>query len=303
MLLSLDNLLRDHLLAELPALGGNLQRVRFQPPDDDLLTAVRNLNATAINLYLVEVKENRELRSNARTDVVRNGDVFSTRSPDWLECNYIVSAWSPAQPSPAVEPTLDEHQLLYEAAHAFFRHVPLSPTGVYPPGAPELALWGRFQDEHLPMSVAPPEGYPGIGDFWSSMGQDARWRPSLFLTVSIPVELTEDLSGPMVLTRFASYRVTDSEGAGDTLLQIGGHVIDNGAAGGPAPLVGVFVSLEDLGSNQVLAVQRTDQDGRFTFERLRAANYRLSTRAVGLPVNTRDIAVPEPSGHYDLTYP
>ena len=303
MLLSLDNLLRDHLLAEVGALGGNPQQVRFQPPDDDLLTAVRNLNAPALSLYLVELKENRALRTNERTTVFRNGDVFSTRAPDRLECHYVISAWSPAQPSPAIEPTLDEHQLLYEAARALLRHAPLNPTRVYPPGAPELALWGRFDNDDLPMMVAPPEGYSGVGDFWNAMGQDARWKPTIHLTATIPVELVEDLSGPMVLTRFADYRQWDVAGSEEVLIQIGGHVIHDSAPGGPTPLAGVFVSLADQVTNQVLAIQRTDENGRFTFERLRQAAYRLNTRGVGLPVNTRDIDVPEPSGHYDLRYP
>lgn len=303
MLLGLDNMLRDHLLAEVGALAGDPQRVRFQPPDDDLLTAVRNLNAMALSLYLVEVRENRGMRSNARTQALRNGDSFTTREPDRLECHYVISAWSPAQPSPAVEPALDEHQLLYDVATALFRHSPLRPSRVYPVGAPELALWGRFGDEDLPMQIAPPEGYHGLGDFWNAMGTEARWRPTVHLTATIPVELAEQPSGPIVLTRFADYRQWDAPDSAEVLIQIGGHVVNDGAPGGASPLPGVFVNLEDPVSNDILAIQRTDSEGRFTFERLRSNTYRLRTRGIGLPVLTRDIQVPANTGEYDLRYP
>lgn len=303
MLLHLDNLLRDHLLRHVPALNSDPQQVRFQPPDTDLLTEVRAINEMVVSLYLVELREDRRLRSNERETVRRNGDVFSTRVPDRLECHYLMSAWSPAVTTHAVEPALDEHTLLYAACAVLFQSTPLRPSRVYPPGAPELAFWGRFANEDLPTRVAPPEGFPGLGDFWGAMGQDARWRPSVQVVVTIPIELNEELSGPAVTTRFADYRQWDAPHSPEVLVQIGGVVVNAGAPGGPSPLANVVVSLEDPATNEVLAWRRTNALGRFDFVRLREARYRLRTQGVGLPPLTRDIDVPAPSGEYDMRYP
>lgn len=297
MLAQLDNLIRDHLVAEVPVLAGP-QQILFQPPDDALRTDVVNLNVMVLNVYLVDIRENRRLRADERERISRNGDVFTRPPPTRVECHYLMSAWSPAQPAPAVEPTLDEHALLYGAAAALFRHAPLSPERVYPPAAPELALWpARYRDQDIPMAVAPPEGYPGIGDFWSTMGQSARWRPTLHLVATIPVDLLEQLDGPMVLTRFADYRITGRPDSAEVLVQIGGHVLRQGT-----PVSDARVNLETSGG-AVLATLRTGTDGRFTFEGLAPDSYVLRTRAVGLPVVTRAINVPSATGEYDLVYP
>ena len=64
----LDNILRDLLLGRVIGITDESQ-VRFQPPDDDWRTYVANLTvggepANALNVYLLELRENRRLRSN-----------------------------------------------------------------------------------------------------------------------------------------------------------------------------------------------------------------------------------------------
>src|SRR5688572_12734716 len=115
MLRLLDLLIRDVLVADLVAIT-NDQQVRFQPPDSALRTDVTNLDAPALDVYLVDLREHRRLRSNERAREVVDGVSFAERAPDRVDCHYLISAWSPAQPAVGVEPTLDEHALLYEAA-------------------------------------------------------------------------------------------------------------------------------------------------------------------------------------------
>ena len=76
MLRLLDVMIRDLLVAELPALVDD-QQVRFQPPDAQLRTDVANLSAVALDVYLVDVRENRKLRSNERVRSV-DADGFVT---------------------------------------------------------------------------------------------------------------------------------------------------------------------------------------------------------------------------------
>src|SRR5689334_24532296 len=109
----LDNTLRQLFLSRIDEIKDESQ-VRFQPPDDTWRTAVANLTVNgqpvnALNVYLVDVRENRVLRSNERLRDFQNGSITETRAPRRMDCHYLISAWSPANMTPAIEPTLDEH--------------------------------------------------------------------------------------------------------------------------------------------------------------------------------------------------
>src|SRR5262245_28859591 len=113
----LDNLLRQLFIAQIDEITSDVQ-VRFQPPDDDWRTVVANLTvggnpANALNVYLVDIRDNRKLRSNDRPSSFDGNLINETPAPRRIDCHYLISAWSPAQQTPAIEPTLDEHALLY----------------------------------------------------------------------------------------------------------------------------------------------------------------------------------------------
>ncbi len=64
MLAHFDNLLRQLLISRVPTITDEAQ-VRFQPPDEDWRTYVSTLSvggnpANALNVYLVDVRENRK---------------------------------------------------------------------------------------------------------------------------------------------------------------------------------------------------------------------------------------------------
>lgn len=304
MLRLLDVLIRDLLIRELPALVDD-QHVRFQPPDGTLRTDVANLNGIALDVYLVDLRENRKLRSNDRDRTTDgNGYAFLEPAPTRLDCHYLISAWSPAQLAPPIaDPTLDEHALLYETAAALVLNAPLNPSRVYLPGAPALALWpARFQDVDLPSSFLPPEGFGKLSEFWTTMGQDMRWKPCLYLTVTIPIALAREMAGPMVTTTFADVRVTANATSSELWLGIGGHVIDERTDPvHPAPVADAWVRIETLAGTPV-ALVTTSELGRFTFERLRASQYRLRTGARSLGVQARVVDVPSETGEYDLRF-
>ena len=114
----------DHLLftlfrtsvAELSADG----QIRFQAPDEDWRALVPTISdgagnpGNSLNVYLVELRENRRLRSNERERVTVGTDVFEVPPPRRVDCHYLISAWSPVTPGPAIDPTPDEHALLAE---------------------------------------------------------------------------------------------------------------------------------------------------------------------------------------------
>ncbi|MDB4881901.1 MAG: putative rane protein [Gemmatimonadetes bacterium] len=305
MLAQLDRLIREVLVAQIAALTSTAQ-VRFQPPDAAFRTDVVNMNAMALNVYLADLRENRKLRTNERLRTLDAGVVFTEQAPDRMDCLYLISAWSPAQPGPGVEPTIDEHALLYETAAVLTLEGDLNPTRVYAPGAPDLALWpARFRDVSLPAQVLHEQATLKLSDFWSSMGADARWRPVVALTVTLPIALVRELSGPMVTTMLTRYRMTALAVTDELWMHVGGQIVDTTTLlpdGSPTPVAGAWVRLETL-TGVLVRRAVTDALGRFRLDQLRGAQYRIRTGAVGLGELSRLVDVPTETGEYDLQFP
>ena len=105
MLDHIDNLLRQVLIDGVDLISDESQ-VRFQPPDEDWRTYVSTLTvggnpANALNVYLVDLRENRKLRTNERDAHGDRADgiVRETPAPRRVDCHYLISAWSPADVS------------------------------------------------------------------------------------------------------------------------------------------------------------------------------------------------------------
>lgn len=304
-----DNLLRQLLIEHIGELTDEAQ-IRFQPPDADWRTYVSNLTvggnpANALNVYLVDLRENRRLRSNERTRSVENGFVSEEPAPARMDCHYLISAWSPATVSPLIEPTLDEHALLYQASAVLFQQAPFNPSRVYPAGSAALNAWpAPFRNHDLPATVLPVEGFNKLAEFWSGMGQGALWKPAIYLVVTLPVALLVEIAGPMVTTRITEYRISGQPGTAEVWIQIGGHALDTTNPlpnGSPSPVIGAWVELQNLAGDR-LQLEQTNELGRFTFGDLRAGSYRLRAQAEGLTPVTRIVDVPSPSGEYDLLF-
>lgn len=312
MLSHLDNLLRQVLmdgvtgLSAVPVPPATLSpvipdQVGFRAPDDLWLRDVTTLQLNALNVFLVDLRENRKLRSNERESGVMNGIMYDDVAPARLDCHYLITAWSPTEHlTPLVEPILDEHALLYEAAGVLFRTV-LNPSRVYPPGSAALTAWPvRFQDIDLPATVAPVEGFLKLAEFWGTMGSNHRWKPALYVIVTLPVELLRVMSGPIVTTRITEYGQAGQPGSTETWIQIGGQVLRT-SGGQTVVLARAWVGLETP-AGELRQTTETNEQGRYTFGSLRSGTYVLRARVVGLGELTRTVDVPSPTGEYDLRY-
>jgi hypothetical protein len=286
----LDNLLRHLFVDRIAEITGDDQ-VGFQPPDQDWRNHVGTLAGPALNVYLVALTENRKLRSNEREREVRDGGVFDTRAPRRLDCHYMITAWSPVTPSPLVEPVLDEHALLYQAAAVLINAEPIVPRRIYAPAPLPGTFPPAIADAELPSEVLAAEGLSQLTDFWSTV--DWRWKPAVHLTVTLPVIYEQQLSGPLVTTRITEYRQSGRPGTAEVWIQIGGHLRT-----GALPVAGAWVRLETPG-NLPLQTTETDADGRFTFAELAAGPYVLRIRARGFAEATRNVQVPSAAGGYD----
>lgn len=294
MLDQVDELIRAVLLRDVPELTSSDQ-IRFQPPDDDWRTAVANLGRNAVNIYLVDIRENKALRDHEWQFVFDADGPRREVGPMRVDCHYLISAWSPATVTPAIEPTLDEHGLLYRVLAALTNADPLNPSHVYPPGT--VVVDDLIKDADLPVQIVPAEGWPKLAEFWGAMGVNGRWKPALWYTVTIPVALRPQVAGPLVTTRIIEFRQGSDPATVERWLQVGGTVTN--AAG--TPIRGAAVSITNSG-NRTMGAATTGDDGRFTVGALGIDGYTIDAAKPGVGDAAETTSVPSSTATgYDLT--
>ena len=298
----LDNLLRHLFVAEIAELTSE-EQVRFRAPDNDWRNVVVGLEANALNVYLFDLRENRTLRSNERVRSVEDGVGTDEPAPARIDCHYLITAWSPVLSSNlAWDDMQDQHALLYQTMAVLMNHTPLNPSRIYAPGSAELAAVPLLiREVDLPTQILPVEGFPKYAEFWGTMGTDHRWKPAIYLVVTLPVALDAQVVGPVVTTRIMDTATVDDRDTAGMRVQIAGRVLDATGAT-PQAVADAWVQLADDGG-EPLQVTHTDALGGFTFDGLSPGEYQLNWRARGFavpPAAPLSIQVPSPSGEYDL---
>jgi uncharacterized protein DUF4255/carboxypeptidase family protein len=254
-------------------------RFFFTVPDSDWRDTVKSGTDMRLNIYLYEVRENREFR-RAYWDEIELPDRTSVLSqpPAYFDCHYLLSAWSPAEDSEALNPVLDEHEVLAEALRVLMRNPDVTPAVIGLPGGGPV-----FQEAHVYLTVTPPETPRVLNDFWSTM--KLPWRPAIQLVVTAPLDLLKDSPPEPLLTTFIQrYVVISPTATPDEFIQIGGWVLRNAD---DSPITGANV--ERMGTEERA---QTDAQGRFTFAGLRRGIHRLRASAAGMTPIERDLDIP-----------
>lgn len=167
---SLENLLRRELPAELVA----QITISFATPDGQFPPA--SVALPAIDLFLYDVRENRELRDGEwRIERQSDGTAVRKAPPVRVDCSYLITAW-PSESS--TTPARDEHRMLGEVMKALLRHQTL-PSAVL-----EGSLVG--QQPPLPASTLQPGRLQSLAEFWQALG--GKPKATLSYTVTIGVE-------------------------------------------------------------------------------------------------------------------
>src|SRR5262245_54895174 len=209
MLRPLGEMMRDMFLADLAAILAGADQVSFQPPDGTFRADVPNHPPAMLDVYLVDLRENRRLRSNERVSRLLNGSVQLDLAPDRIDCHYLISAWTATQPAAGLDPALEEHALLYEATDSISARAPFNPSRFYAVGDPLLGNCPvTFQECDLPTTLLPPDGFTKLSEFWTTMGTDMRWKPVIYLVVTLPLVRVSEIAGPPVTTMMSDYRIS-----------------------------------------------------------------------------------------------
>lgn len=278
------------------------EQIRFQPPDADWRAHLTHLHAKpALNVYLVEMRENRKLRSNELEREYDNGGhvVAQRRAPARADCHYLITAWSSASedgtdPDVATHGgTSEEHAILHEVASLLEANLPLVPADVWAGSFP-AGFSADLAVAVLPTTVLPVDGFPKYGEFWGTMGAAQPWKPAVYFVVTVPLSTTSRRTGPPVTTLSGEFLPGFSANGAETVIDVGGHVLYSGDAVG-----GAWVRLETP-AGDLLESTITDDKGRFKFKRIAAQTYVFRAGATGVGADERQLVVPSPYGDYDL---
>ena len=250
----------------------------FTIPDEDWQAKVKAGTAFRLNIYLYEMRENRDFRRAAWDNVeLADRSVALSQPPAYIDCHYLISAWSPAEDSEMTSPILDEHQVLSEAMRVLLRNPDVVPSAVGVVGGGQV-----FQNAHVYLNVAPPEPPRVLNDFWSTM--KLPWRPAVMLVVTAPLDLLRDSGpSPVVMTLIQRYAVIGGAQI-EEWIEIGGLVLK---AAGQSPIAGATVTRLD--NNEQVT---TDAQGRFVFTGIQRGVHTFRASATGMTTVQRDIEVP-----------
>jgi hypothetical protein len=250
----------------------------FSIPDGDWLTRVKAKAGVQLNIYLFEVRENREFRRASWDNVtLPDGTVVLSQPPVYVDCHYLISAWSSVEDSDITSPVLDEHQVLSEALRVLLRNPDVVPAAL---GIPNGGV--VFQNAHVYLNVAPPEPPRVLNDFWSTM--KLPWRPAVMLIVTAPIDLFVDSAPSPVMTTLIQRFTQIGSATVEELIDIGGLVLK---AVDQSPIPGALV--ERLDSTESAT---TDAQGRFVFTGIGRGIHKFRASASGMTPIERNIDVP-----------
>jgi hypothetical protein len=193
MIDDLDRTMQTLLESELPPDLVSQITISFATPDDQFPPT--SVTLPAVDLFLYDVRENRELRDNDWI-VERSSDGTTTkrRPPVRVECSYLVTAWASDS---STTPALDEHRLLSEVMRVLLGHSTL------PPAVLQGSLQG--QAPPLPAVTLQPGRLQSMGEFWQALG--GKPKAALNYTVTFSAEVHRPVEAPVVTDKMLKFRV------------------------------------------------------------------------------------------------
>jgi len=169
----IDDTVKELLVQKVPIDLGTVD-IRFDMPTKDWASGVVK---PTVNLFLYDVRENHELRSNQRFRAYNGALATERRAPVRVDFTYQITVWTTE--------VADEHQLLGR----------LLTTLLGFPVLPPETLKGTMQTQPLPIQawIAQPERTPNAWDFWGSLDGRLKAGISYVVTASLEPHPVEEL--------------------------------------------------------------------------------------------------------------
>lgn len=189
----LDVTLTELIRRELPSSWVSKVGISFATPGGDFPTT--SVTLPAVNLFLYEIVENKDLRNREPVTVrargaeeiqgksLPPGTAVRALAPVRVDCHYLVTAWANANDETS------EHRLLGYMLRALLRHREI----------PAAMLKGIMKKQPLPVRTAAIQNdtHRPRGDFWQALGGKPRACFDYRVTICVEVGELDDL-GPAV---------------------------------------------------------------------------------------------------------
>jgi|GEM_PF-541226 len=272
----------DKVKQEFPLLGA--AEIEFVRPTNDY----KPKSPRTVCLFLYDIRENRELRSNEPLRVTRDGQAQVERPPLRVDCCYLITAWlteamvadgkTKVDAETARDPILQEHLLLSEVLQVLARYSTI----------PTELLQGKLSQQPmaLPMITAQAEGLKNISEFWAAIGSNL--RPSLNVKATIAMQV----SPPDAEAKRPVERILREDKPAK--LDVQGEIHNEK----DEPVANARIEIVELGLSTT-----TDLAGKYAFAAIPIGKYNLRINWSADEKLTRrnlNISVPGAPGGYDL---
>ena len=193
MIRDLDETLSALLLRELPEELSRQVQISFATPDDQF--PPQSVTTPAIDLFLYDIRENLDLRSNeVYVERQSDGTAIRTLAPVRVDFSYLVTTW-PSESVP--DPAEDEHLLLGLVMQALLKH------RILPADVLRGTLVG--QKPPLPTSTLQPGRLQSLGEFWQALG--GKPKAALNYQVTLSVDVAEPETTQLVTEKMIKLRM------------------------------------------------------------------------------------------------
>ena len=247
-LADLDEGLRQLIESEFARHGLSGVNVSFDAPTRDWAAT---LSAPTIDLFLYDIREDRQRRTAHWDGSGPPGERRETRPALRVEASYAVTAWT--------RNVEDEHRLLSQVLGILYAH----------PVLPAEALVGTLAavaDGIAPEATVGRPRADGRSEFWTAVGGQYKASVDYAVALAFPSGVTIEQAPPV------RTRVLRAEMRGERVEErhtLTGRALD--AGGGPAP--GCWLMLPDVGR-----ASACDRDGAFAIDGLPSGRHRCVAR-------------------------
>lgn len=253
MIEKVDNTLKNYLLNELGNPGDTELDFSFKLPDRGWIKSNKS-SENWINIYLLEVRENLELRKNEWQKEYQSGTIQQKKPPLFVDLYYLITFYNKDKKSEI------EHKYLESVLIALSDFSNLAKTHIS-----DSAFLKKVNLELFPK--------PYIDDqlgfqLWSALDQEV--RPYIPLKITVPLESEVSRVDSIVASKTINYEQLDG-----VTYPLKGRVIykseildaNNNKKEVNIPVISAVINLKNKGGD-IISTKTTDSLGKFEFKQV-----------------------------------